>query len=134
MRRVSAAVMVLIACLAIGSVSVATAKKKGRVGARISLAVSATPPSPYSQGGGTYSGHIKTSKRCRKGRRVTIKHNGSPIGNSTSSRKGNYSFFSPVVPALGTYVAKAHKKVFNNKKKHKKVVCGAAKSNTVTVP
>lgn len=134
MKRVCAAVMVMVVCLAIGSVSIATAKKKGKVGATISLTISSTSPSPYSQGSGAYYGHINSSKRCRKGRRVTIKHNGSPIGNSTSDRKGNYSFFSAVVPASGTYTAKAHKKVFNNKKKHKKVVCGAAKSNTVTVP
>ena len=83
-KKVLVIVAALVACLAIGSATVATAKKKKtkKITTTISLAVAVTPSSPYAPyppGTGAFSGKVKAKgpSGCRKRRTVTISRGGS---------------------------------------------------------
>ena len=133
-KRFLVAVTALIACLAIGSATVATAKPKTKkVKTTITLAVTLTNPSPYAPytpTGATFSGQVsaKGPSGCRKNRAVTV----SRIGTVTTQSNGNYSISVSTRPEPGTYTASVDKKVI--KKKKKKFVCSKATSPPVVVP
>jgi hypothetical protein len=135
-KKVLVIVAALVACLAIGSVTVASAKfKKKKFPATISLAVTTTqaPYAPYNQGAGNFSGHVGSGgpKGCRKGRSVSVA--GPTSGAGVTNFAGDYSIPTAVAPPSGTYTATVAKRKIIKKKKHKKFICKAA-STTVTVP
>lgn len=128
-RMVLVAVTGLVACLAIGSTTVATAKlRKTPVKTTISLSVTDTSPGP----GATFSGQVsaKGPSGCREGRAVTV----SRIGPVATQSDGSYSISYPYQPEPGTYTAAVAKKVINNTKKNKKFICTKAVSPPFMVP
>ncbi|MGZ5387844.1 MAG: hypothetical protein ACXWGS_10550 [Solirubrobacterales bacterium] len=139
-KRVLIAVTALIACLAIGSATVATAKtKKKKITTTITLGITSTPPSPYepySPGSATYSGQVKAKgpSGCKKGRVVSIFNGATQVdGTVLTGPSGSYSLTQPLPAAPGTYTAVVSKRVIT-KKKGKKFICKAATSNAVVVP
>ena len=135
-KKVLVIVAALVACLAIGSVTVATAKvKKKKFPATITLAVTTTTSSyaPYNPGAGKFSGRVSSGgpKGCRSGRTVTV--TGPTGGSGTTDNNGDYSIPTTVAPPAGTYTATVAKRVILKKKKKKKFICKAA-STSVTVP
>jgi hypothetical protein len=144
MKRVSIAVMALVACLAIVAVPAATAKKKKvkKFPTTISLAVSVSSSSdPYAPAAGTASGRVASARgpqACRAGRTVSILRNGAPTGLTVITQTdGSYSLTFPSKPAAGSYTASVPKVVIKKTNKKtgvvKKKKCLAATSNTVTV-
>ena len=139
-KKVLVIVAALVACLAIGSATVATAKKKKtkKITTTISLAVAVTPAGPYNPyppGTGTFSGKVsaKGPSGCRKGRTVTISRGGPIVGQVGTNSNGNYTLAIPTAPPAGTYTAFVPKKVIK-KKNGKKTICKAATSPPVVVP
>jgi hypothetical protein len=136
-KKVLVIVAALVACLAVGSVTVASAHilKKKKFPATISLTVTKTqnPNPPYSQGAGSFSGHVGSGgpKGCRSGRSVTV--TGPVSGAGTTNGNGDYFIPTSVAPPAGSYTATVAKRVIVKKKKHKKFICKAA-SVTVTFP
>lgn len=50
----------------------------------------------------TYSGKVKSSKRCRKGRKVTLIHDSDPpfvIGEATTDKNGKWKITGPYPPS-----------------------------------
>jgi hypothetical protein len=139
-KRVLVAVTALIACLAIGSATVATAKpQKKKVTTTISLSIAVTtgpydPYRPYDQKTTTYSGRVKAKgpSGCKKNRTVTISRGGPLVGQVGTQSNGSYSLTLPGAPLAGTYTASVPKKVI--KKGAKKFVCLAATSPPVVIP
>jgi hypothetical protein len=138
MKRVLVAVTALVACLAIGSASVATAKPKTKnVTTTITLSIAVTPYTPYSPGSGTFSGKVsaKGPSGCRKNRTVTISRGGPIVGQVVTDPNGTYSLTIPTAPPAGTYTASVEEKVVKKgKKQKKKFICSAATSPPVVVP
>jgi hypothetical protein len=135
-KRVLIAVTALIACLAIGSPTVATAKtKKKKITTTITLGI--TSNEPYSPGSATYSGQVKAKgpSGCKKGRVVSIFNGATQVdGTVLTGPSGSYSLTQPLPAAPGTYTAVVAKRVITKKKKGKKFICKAATSNAVVVP
>jgi hypothetical protein len=134
-KKVLVIVAALVACLAIGSVTVAEAKfKKKKFPATITLAVTTTtnPYLPYNPGAGRFSGHVASGgpKGCRSGRSVSVA--GPLSGTGTTDNNGDYSIPTAVAPPHGTYTATVAKRKIVKKKKHKKFICKAA-TTTVTI-
>jgi hypothetical protein len=140
-KKLLIVVTALIACLAIGSATVATAKPKNKnVKVKISLSVSITPPgpyAPYSPGSFTFSGRVKAKgpSACRKGRTVTISRGGPVVGTAVTNPNGNFVLGPlPGVPPSGTYTASLPELVVKKGKKQKKqFTCKAAVSNAVVI-
>jgi len=134
-KKVLVVVMALVACLAVGFVTEAAAKKK-KIKVRTSVTLTVTTShtgGPYgpSSAQGTFSGTVSARKKCQKGRRVTILKNGVAIGSTFSSGTGGYqAVFSGA--GSGSYQAQVAKK----KRKTKKaiIICKATISGPVTVP
>jgi hypothetical protein len=141
MKRVLVAVTAMVACLAIGSATVATAKPKTKnVTSTITLAISSTPPSlyaPYSPGSATYSGQVKAKgpSGCKKGRVVSIFNGATQVDGSVLTGPGGfYSLKLQLAPAPGTYTAVVAERVIKKgKKQKKKFICKAATSAPVVV-
>ena len=140
-KRVLVAVTALIACLAIGSATEATAKTKTKkIATTITLGITSTPPSayaPYSPGSAVYSGQVKAKgpSGCKKGRVVSIFNGATQVNGSVLTGPGGfYSLTQPLPAAPGTYTAVVAKRVISKKKKGKKFICKAATSNVVVVP
>jgi hypothetical protein len=140
-KKVLVVVTALIALLAIGSATVATAKlKKKKIPSTITLAVNVTPGNPYAPytpAQGHYSGQVfsKGPTKCRSGRRVTVFRNGTALGQVGTLSNGSYSLvLSSPPPAPGTYVSTVKKRKVIKKKKNKKFICKGSTSNTVVVP
>ena len=132
-KKVLVIVAALVACLAVGSVTVATAHilKKKKFPATITLAVTTAPP--YNQGAGNFSGHVASGgpKGCRKGRSVTVA--GPTGGTGLTNFNGDYSIPAAAAPTPGTYTATVAKRKIIKKKKHTKYICKSA-SVSVVVP
>jgi hypothetical protein len=138
-KKLLIVVTALVALLAIGSATVATAKlKKIKKTSTITLSVSVTPGNPpYNQGAGTYSGTVSCGgpTGCRAGRLVTVFRNGTALGQVHTLSNGSYSLvLSSPPPRPGTYVSTVQKKKVVKKKKNKLFICKGATSNTVVVP
>ena len=119
----------LIACLAIGSAAVATAKlHKRAVKTTITLSESPALPGP----GATFSGQVfaKGPSGCRGARLVTV----SRIGPVETQSDGTYSIAYPYQPEPGTYTAAVARKVIKDRKKNKRFVCTKAVSPPIVVP
>jgi ABC-type glycerol-3-phosphate transport system substrate-binding protein len=127
MNKRFAIVLALVACLAVGSISMATAKPKvKKVKTTVTLAYANTGAPPYNQS--VFSGKVKAKKGCKKNRKVSIPN----VGQTKSDSKGNYSIALSTAAAPGTDQATAKKKKIT--KNGTKIVCKKGKSNTVTVP
>jgi hypothetical protein len=141
-KKLLIVVTALIALLAIGSATVATAHilKKKKIPSTITLAVNVTPGNPYAPytpAQGHYSGQVfsKGPTKCRSGRRVTVFRDGTALGQVGTLSNGSYSLvLSSPPPAPGTYVSTVKKRKIIKKKKHKKIICKGSTSNTVVVP
>src|SRR5215210_3541994 len=141
MRSVLAAVMVLVACLAIGSAGLATAKKKKpkKILTGISLTIEKTSPSTYSPGSSRYFGSVSARgpRRCTAGRKVTIARNGAPFATTVSQTDGSYSVTVPAVPPAGQYTARVVKRKIKKKNrktgKKKRIICRGAATPPVTI-
>jgi hypothetical protein len=126
MKKRFAIVMALVACLGVGSVSLAVGKpgvKKVKTKVTLNYTKSGNPPYNQSE----FSGKVKAKKGCKKKRKVSI----SGIGNTKSANDGSYSISLNDAAPSGTYQAVAKKKKI--KKNGKKIVCKKGKSNTVNV-
>jgi hypothetical protein len=139
-KRVLIAATAVVACLAIGSATVATAKPpKKKVTTTITLAISFTPPgppyAPYTPGSATYSGQVKAKgpAGCKKGRVVSIFRGTTQVDGSVVTGPGGfYSLAQPLAPAPGTYTASVSKRII--KKGAKTFICKSATSNPVVIP
>jgi hypothetical protein len=126
MNKRFAIVMALIACLALGSVSMAVGNQGvKKVKTKVTLNYTKKGNPPYNQS--EFSGKVKAKKGCKKNRKVSI----SGIGKTKSANNGSYSISLSSAAPSGTYQAVAKKKKI--KKNGKKIVCKKGKSNTVTV-
>lgn len=128
-RTVLLTVSGLIACLAIGSATVATAKlHKRAIKTTVTLSESPVIPGP----GATFSGQVlaKGPSGCRGGRMVTV----SRIGPVLTQPDGSYSIAYPYQPEPGTYTAAVARKVIKDRKKNKRFVCTKAVSPPIVVP
>jgi hypothetical protein len=128
-KRTILMVVGLVACLAIGSAAVATARlHKRTVKTSINLSESPTVPGP----GATFSGQVfaKGPNGCRGGRLVTV----SRIGPVETQPDGTYSISYPYQPLPGTYTANVKNKVIKDRKKNKRFVCTKAVSPPIVVP
>lgn len=121
MKRVSIIVLALVACLAVGSIGVATASS-GKTKVSLSYSVGTTPP--YGQA--SFNGKVRASRSCKKSRKVTVIRVGKPtirVGKAKTGKQGKFTISAGSGAAKGTYRAKV-------KRKGK---CKQAKSKKVTV-
>jgi hypothetical protein len=120
--------LVLVACLAAGSLTLASAdsSKVKKVKTKVSLAYKETGTAPYNQS--SFSGKVKGKKGCKKSRKVSI----AGVGKTKSSKSGKYSISRSSSAPAGTYQAKVKKKKIKKKGKPT-IVCKKAKSKKVTV-
>ena len=126
MNRRFAIVTALIACLALGSVSMAVgAQGVKKVKTKVTLDYTKSGSGQYSQS--VFDGKVKAKKGCKKNRKVNI----PGVGSTKSSNNGSYSISLNRAAQNGTYQATAKKKKI--KKNGKKIVCKKGKSNTVNV-
>jgi hypothetical protein len=137
-KKVLVVVAALIACLAIGSATVATAHilKKKKFPATITLSVQVNPANPpYNQGSGRFSGTVTSGgpKKCHSGRSVTFS-GPTPVPGTTTNGSGGYSSTVSSRPAGGSYTATVAKRKIVKKKKHLLIICKAATSAPVAVP
>ena len=133
-KKVLVIVAAVVACLAIGLVPAATAKKKKtkKFPATITLSITTTNPSPYAPytgGSGTFSGKVSSG-----GRTVTISRGGTFAAQVATQTNGTYSVTVGAKPPGGTYTASVPKITIKNKKTGKKKKCLAATSNPVVLP
>jgi hypothetical protein len=129
-KRTILVVTGLVACLAVGSAAVATAKLHKRT-VKTTITLSETPAVPGP--GATFSGQVSTTKGpkgCRGGRLVTV----SRIGPVETQPDGTYSISYPYQPLPGTYTASVTHKVIKDRKKNKRFVCTKAVSAPIVVP
>lgn len=122
----------LIACLVLGSISMAAAEKRGgkiSVSSKVSLSYADPGSDPYGQSG--FSGKVRAKKGCSVKRDVTVKG----VGKTKTSKKGDFSLTSNS-SVSGTYVAKVKKVTLDKGKARGKatIVCKAAESKSITVP
>jgi hypothetical protein len=153
MKRISIAVVALVACMAVAFVPTATAKKK-RVktfAPTVTLAVAITEPAtsisddPYAPaplttpGAGRFSGQVSSGgpSGCVSSRPVTVFRNGIAVTQVTTNGSGAYTVTVAARPPAGTYTATVPKKVIKKKnKKTGKIIkrkCLPGTSNAVPV-
>ncbi len=153
MRKLSLIAVGLIACLVIGSASLAVAANKAqvkRVKSTISLAYTvantkgpkgpydpSNPSDPYNENvkKASFNGKVGSKKKfCRKGRTVKVKNITTKqiFGTAKTNKAGNYVVNAGKGAPAGTYRAKVKKKV-KVRQNGNKLVCKRAKSGTVTV-
>jgi hypothetical protein len=128
-KRVFIGVAALVACVAIGSATVAVARLH-KVGVKTTITLSETPAVPGP--GATFSGQVsaKGPSGCLAGRTVTV----SRIGPVQTQPDGSYSIAYPYQPEPGTYTANVTHKVIKDRKKNKRFVCNKAVSAPIVVP
>lgn len=135
MKRLSLIALALVACLAIGSVTMAVAgqSQAKKVKTKVTLSYTPSQTGPYGEQA-SFNGKVKAKKVCRKGRKVSVKNvgTGAIVGKTKTNKKGKYSISAGSGAAPGTYQAKVKKKT-KKKKNGTKIVCKRAKSNKVTV-
>jgi hypothetical protein len=140
MRRISALLAAVIACLAIGSVAVAAKKKSKRVNVQSSITfqIANTPANVFSPGAATYSGAITAGgpEGCTIGRAVTILRDGVPHTGTVSEPDGSYRVTVAAAAPPGTYTASVPERRVKEKRKGKKktFVCAAATTSPVAIP
>ena len=125
MKKRFAIVIALVACLALGMVSVSIGKPGQKVTTNVTLDYNETGNPPYNQA--TFSGKVKAKKGCKKNRKIKL----PGVGNTKSNQQGRYSISLNNPASPGTYQATAKKKKI--KKNGKKIVCKKGKSNKLTV-
>jgi hypothetical protein len=124
MKRVSMVLLALVACIAVGAVTMATAKTKVKTKVSVHFSGKSTSGnSPYTQGTfeGHFAGKVKGKKGCKKNRKVRITPG---IGSTKSDNTGNYDVKVTTKPAAGNYTATVKKKKFT--KGGEKIVCTKA--------
>ena len=149
MRKISVIAVAVVACLAIGSVTVAVAKtttkkfdSKLTVNFEPGPLVPTDPANPYSPmrpGSGTFGGKVKSDNdKCKDDRSVNVvSPNGTDLGKDKTSNNGSWDvqIVNTILPA-GNYEAQVAKRVIKKKKKNGdtlKTVCKAA-SKEIAVP
>lgn len=133
MKKPILIVTALVACLVLGSISMAAAKGGGKieVSSKISLTYVDPTTDPYGQSAPGFSGKVRAKKGCAEKRRVKIKG----VGKTKTSKKGTYSIPKNSVPA-GTYKAKLSEKTIEKGKgeDQQTIVCKASESKSITLP
>ena len=127
-------VVALIACLALGSAAVATAKTK-KIQTTISVTVTSTSAGPYTPASTRANGFVSARgpKGCHKGRTVVIFRNGVSVATVKTGASGEYSVTINGLSS-GNWQAGVTKRVIKKKKKHKKFVCRPAATGVVVIP
>jgi len=129
MKRTISLAAALLACLALGSIAVASAQSERRadVKAKVTLKYAAPEPGdPY--GRSEFKGVVKAKKGCDAKRNVKVKG----AGKTTTSKSGKYEITLNSEPAPGVFQAKV--KAATIEKGDKEIDCAAAKSKQITVP
>jgi hypothetical protein len=128
MKKSFALAIALIACLVVGSVTVAVGNPQTKkVKTTLTLNYTQSGTAPYNQS--VFSGQVKAKKGCKKNREISI----PGVGATTSDNSGKYSISTSSAVAPGTYQATAAKKK-RKKGNGTKIICKKGVSNTVTVP
>ncbi len=149
MRKLSVIAIAVVACLAIGSVTVAVAKTKTK---KVATTVTASftpgplvpvdPANPYSPmrpGSGTFGGKVKSdSDNCKSNRSVSVTSpNGTTLGKDKSADNGKWDVqIVNTIIVAGDYEVEVAKRTITKKKKNGdkiKTVCKPA-HKTVVVP
>ena len=125
MKRRFGVVLALVACLALGSVSMSIGAPDKKVKTKVTLDYTERGNPPYDES--AFSGKVKAKKGCKKNRKIKI----PGVGDTKSNSSGAYSISLNKGADPGTYQATAKKKKI--KKNGKKIVCKKGKSNKVTV-
>jgi len=139
MKRISIAVMALVAFVAVALVPAAVGKVKvKKFPATVTLAAQKTPADTYSPGSTRFSGVVASGgpALCRSGRPVTVSGPGGTF-NTTTASTGNYAIPVGTAVASGNYVAFTPKMVKKKKVNGvvvKKKVCKPGTSAPVFVP
>ena len=129
-------VVALIACFAVGSATVATAKTKTKkIQTTISVTVTSTGAGPYTPASTTANGFVSARgpKGCHKGRTVVIFRNGVSVATVKTGASGEYSATINGLSS-GNWQAGVTKRVIKKKKLHKKFVCRPAATGVVVIP
>ena len=128
MKLSRVAIHVAVAILVVGAVGLgaATAHEK-KIKSIVTLNFSG---GLYGEG---FSGKVSSKKKkCRQGRKVRVRRDGTVVGTDVTNKRGKYHVGN-ANPPPGTYVAKAKKKVIKKNANHKHV-CKKATSVPVVVP
>jgi hypothetical protein len=133
------AALALVAALGVGVVGAAAAKPK-KVSSRVTIAFepgnSSDPYDPYAQS--SFKGRVTTSKRrkkCKKGRRVTVKEIGSgKVGTAKTGRKGKYDVPAGDVLEPGEYEEFSSFYAQVKGKRKGNTICKKAKSPIIVAP
>ena len=115
----------LVACIAVGAVTMAATKTKVKTKVSVDFSGKTTGGnSPYTQGTfeGHFAGKVKAKKGCKKNRRVNVS---GGIGSTKSDKSGNFDLEVSKKPAADDYTATVKKKKLN--KGGKKIVCKRGK-------
>jgi hypothetical protein len=130
-------VIALIACLAVCTPTVATAKtkKKKNIRTTIGMTVTTTNAGPYSPDSTTVFGNVRAKgpKGCTRGRTVAIFRDGLHVATSVTGQSGEYSA-SIEGSSSGNWQAGVTSRVIKKKKKHKKFICKLAVTGVVVIP
>lgn len=132
MKKMTTAVLALIAIFAIGAIANAAPDdkpKKVKTKAGLNYTPGAdSPTDPYDQAysRANFSGKVKAKKGCKKGRTVKVRG----IGTDKTNKRGRYSISGGAAAAPdGNYRAVVKKKV----RKGGDIVCKRARSSRETV-
>jgi hypothetical protein len=129
-------VLALIACLAVGSATIAMGKtKKKRISTTISMTVTTTNAGPYTEASARAYGNVSARgpKGCTKGRRVVIFRNGLLVATVLTGKGGAYSV-TFTGSSSGNWQAGVTDRKIKKKKKHKKYICKLAATGVVVTP
>jgi hypothetical protein len=146
MKKLVVLVLALVACVAVGAVTVASAKPKPVVKVNTTIknlaftgSFSGGTYNPSVPGyytpvvfNGKFSGKLKAAKRCKKHRKIKITGPSGLLGKTNSAGSGAFdlSFTNSTGVTPGEYTVKVKKKTINRKKQT--IICKkTAKSITL---
>jgi hypothetical protein len=131
--------LALVAALGFGVVG-ATAAKPKKVSSKVTIAFdpqnSSDPYDPYAES--SFEGRVTTNKRkkkCKKGRRVTVKEIGAgKVGRAKTGKKGKYDVSAGDVLEPGEYEEFSSFYAQVKRKRKGNTICKKAKSPIIVAP